>query len=271
MRILCTGITGFAGSHLADYWIKMENVEVAGTKRTRSPMDNIKGIKDDIYLYDCDIEDSISVSSVIKDFKPDVIHHLAAMSYVPASWNYPKVTMETNILGTLNVLEAVRQYSPECVVQVAGSSEEYGEVYKDECPIREENPLRPLSPYGVSKVATDLLAQQYHKSYGIRTVITRAFNHEGPRRGEVFVTSNFARQIANIVNGIQEPTIKVGNLDSIRDFTHIYDMVRAYALSVTTPSIHYGEAYNICAGTHTTIREFLDILLEIAQIKVTII
>ena len=199
--------------------------------------------------------------------EPDAIFHLAAQSFVHTSFHAPQETLSTNITGTVNLLEAVRSCGSSPVIQIAGSSEEYGLVLPDEVPIKETNPLRPLSPYGVSKVAEDMLAYQYHKSYGLKTVITRAFNHEGPRRGEVFSTSNFAKQVAEIEKGAA-PIMYVGNLEAKRDFTDVRDIVRAYSLAVE--KCDYGEAYNICSGTAWKIGDMLKLLLSMSTKKIEV-
>ena len=183
-RALITGITGFVGSHLADQLLS-KGYEVYGTYRWRSPMENIAHIKDRIKLVDTDIRDAHNVEKTIKTVGPDEIYHLAAQSFVPSSWESPQETLTTNIIGTVNILEGIRAANKEIKLQVAGSSEEYGLVKLDEVPIKESNPLRPLSPYGVSKVAADKLACQYHYSYGLKTVVTRAFNHSGDRKSVV--------------------------------------------------------------------------------------
>jgi GDP-4-dehydro-6-deoxy-D-mannose reductase len=213
MRVLITGITGFVGSHMAELALA-KGAEVFGTYRWRSRMDNIQHLLSQIRLIECDLRDAISVRNALKEAKPDWIFHLAAQSYVPTSWSAPADTMHINIIGTVNLFEALRQLDLDCRVQVAGSSEEYGLQFEHELPIKETNPLRPLSPYAVSKVAQDLLGWQYHRSYGMFIVRTRAFNHSGPRRGEVFVDSGFAWQIARIEAGLQEPVIYVGNLEA---------------------------------------------------------
>src|SRR3989338_2238088 len=266
MRILITGITGFVGSHLAEHLLSRGD-DVYGTMRWRSRLDNIVHIKDKLKLIESDIRDSYSIEKAIKSTQPDVIFHLAAQSYVHTSFHAPQETLSTNIIGTVNLLEAVRSSNSNPVVQIAGSSEEYGFVLPNETPIKEANPLRPLSPYGVSKVAEDMLAFQYHKSYGLKTIITRAFNHEGPRRGEVFSTSNFAKQVAEIEKG-KNPVIFVGNLNASRDFTDVRDMVRAYALAVE--KCDYGEAYNICSGRAWKISEMLQLLLSMSHKKIEI-
>ena len=174
----------------------------------------------------------------------------------------------TNIQGQLNVLETMRDIDWDCRCLVVGSSEEYGKVREDELPITEENPLRPMSPYGVSKVTQDLLAYQYHESFGIDLVRTRAFNHTGPRRGEVFVTSNFAKQIAEIEAGKREPMIMVGNLEAQRDFSDVRDVVKAYLLAIE--KCESGEVYNICSGHAIRIQELLDRLLDLTDVAVEV-
>jgi GDP-4-dehydro-6-deoxy-D-mannose reductase len=266
---LITGITGFAGSHLAEFLLEHHgDVRVVGTHRWRSPLDNVEGILDRIELRETDLRDLNSVYRTMEAVRPDYVFHLAAQSFVPTSWNAPASTLETNIIGQTNVFEAVRALALDPVIQVACSSEEYGLVHPDETPIRETNPLRPLSPYAVSKISQDYLAYQYFQSYGLKTVRTRGFNHTGPRRGKVFVTSNFAMQLAKIEAGLQEPVIRVGNLDAIRDFTDVRDMVRAYYLAVTRA--RPGEVYNIASGKGITIRELLDRLIELAAVEVSI-
>lgn len=268
MRILITGITGFVGSHLAEYALSRGDVEVFGTVRWRSRMENIEHLLGRVHLIDCDLRDPVAVRKTLDEVRPGYIFHLAAQSYVPTSWKAPAETLITNIISELNLLEAMRDLDLDARVQVAGSSEEYGLVFERETPITEENPLRPLSPYAVSKVAQDMLAYQYHRSYGIYTVRTRAFNHEGPRRGYVFVTSNFAKQIAEIEKGKKEPVIEVGNLNARRDFTDVRDMVRAYWLALEKGKP--GEVYNIGSGRAVTIREMLDILLSFTDREIEI-
>ena len=268
MRVLITGITGFAGSHLAEYCLGRSDVEVFGTARWRSRMDNVEHITDQITLLDCDLKDSVAVRHCLLEVRPDYIFHLAAQSFVPTSWKAPVETMMTNIVGQINIFEAMRELKLESRVQLACSSEEYGMVYEDEIPIKETNQLRPLSPYGVSKVAQDLLGYQYHESYGLFTVRTRGFNHTGPRRGDVFVSSNFARQIAMIEKKKREPVLQVGNLEARRDFTDVRDMIRGYWLALEKGEP--GEVYNIGSGTDVTIQKMLDILLGFSSIEIKV-
>ncbi|MGH9336050.1 MAG: GDP-mannose 4,6-dehydratase, partial [Vicinamibacteria bacterium] len=196
MRVLITGITGFAGSHLAEYILaEHPGTEVFGTMRWRSRTENIRAIESQIQLVECDLRDLSSAKGLIDRVRPDRIFHLAAQSFVPSSWNAPAESLTTNIIGQLNVFEAVRATGIDPWIQIACSSEEYGLVHEHELPIRETNPLRPLSPYAVSKVGQDYLGYQYFKSFGIKVVRTRGFNHDGPRRGDVFVSSNFAKQL----------------------------------------------------------------------------
>ncbi|MHB9155753.1 MAG: GDP-mannose 4,6-dehydratase [Endomicrobiales bacterium] len=268
MKVLVTGITGFVGSHMAEYLLKMKDVEVWGIERWRSKKDNISHIEDKINLVECDLRDASSVEKTLSQIKPDKIFHLAAQSFVPTSWNAPGETLTTNIIGQLNIFEAVQKIGINPWIQIACSSEEYGMVRPEETPIKETNPLRPLSPYGVSKVAQDLLGYQYAMSYKMNIVRTRGFNHTGPRRGEVFVESNFAQQIAKIEKGKLKPVIYVGNLEARRDYTDARDMVRGYWLA--TEKCIAGEEYNICSGKDWTIQRVLEILLSYSKIKVTV-
>lgn len=263
-KVLITGITGFVGSHLADYLLTKNTFRVYGTAQWRSDTQNIDHLKDSISLLECDIRDSSSVKTLLEKCEPDIIFHLAAQSFVPTSWNAPQETITTNVIGELNLFEAMRGLDMKNTpVLLACSSEEYGKVKPDELPITEDNPLRPLSPYAVSKVAQDLLGYQYHESYGLHIIRTRAFNHEGPRRGEVFVISNFAKQIAEIEIGKRDPVLEVGNLQSKRDFTDVRDIVRAYLLA--TEKCKAGDVYVIASGKARKIQAVLDQLLKLSK------
>ncbi|MDO8451498.1 MAG: GDP-mannose 4,6-dehydratase [bacterium] len=267
-KALITGIAGFVGSHLAELLLA-KGYEVYGLCRPRSKRDNIDLISNDLHLEDADLLDSHSLYTTISRIKPDYIFHLAAQSFVPTSWVSPSVTLEVNIVGSANLFEAVRQADISPVIQIACSSEEYGLVHDDELPIKESNPLRPLSPYAVSKVAMDYLGYQYHQSYAVRIVRTRGFNHTGPRRGETFAESNFAKQIALIEKGKQTPVIRVGNLEAQRDYTDVRDMVRAYLMSVE--ACDPGDVYNIATGKAVEIGKMLELLLSFSKIKVEIV
>ena len=267
MRVLITGITGFVGSHLADYILADHpEVKVYGLVRWRSQMENILHIRDKIEFHEGDLKDIVSLNKCMAEIKPDRIFHLAAQSYVPFSWRCPTETFSINAIGQINLFEAVLSLKLSPKIHVAGTSEEYGLVHADEIPIKETNPLRPLSPYGVSKVSQDLLAWQYYKSYGLRTVRSRAFNHTGPRRGEVFICSNFAKQIAEIEKGKKKPVIYVGNLDAKRDFTDVRDIVRAYWLCLEKGK--EGDVYNIGTGKAYSMKEILDLLISMSKVNV---
>ncbi|MCK4352137.1 GDP-mannose 4,6-dehydratase [candidate division WOR-3 bacterium] len=268
MKVFVTGVTGFVGSWLVDYLLTLPKIEIFAIKRWRSRTENIEHFKDKITLYECDLRDASSVRDTIERIKPDRVFHLAAQSYVPTSWNAPTETIETNIMGELNIFEAIKKIDINPKIQIAGSSEEYGFVKPEELPIKETNPLRPLSPYAVSKVGQDMLAYQYFMSYKMNIIRTRGFNHTGPRRGTVFVCSDFARQIAEIELGKRKPVIWVGNLDSVRDFTDVRDMVRAYWLVLEYGKP--GEVYNISSGKGIKIKDMLSTLLEFSKVKVDV-
>jgi GDP-4-dehydro-6-deoxy-D-mannose reductase len=268
MRVLITGITGFVGSHLADYCLARGGVDVYGIIRWRSRTENIEQLEGKVPMLECDLRDAASTRDVMEQVKPDYIFHLAAQSFVPTSWGAPTESLTTNVIGQVNILEAVRKLNLDCRIQIAGSSEEYGMVHENELPIKEDNPLRPLSPYGVSKVGQDLLGYQYFMSYKMPIVRTRGFNHTGPRRHPVFVVSDFAKQIADIEGGRKDPVINVGNLEASRDFTDVRDMVVAYFLALEKGKP--GEVYNICSEKSWTIQTILDMLLSLSDAKIEI-
>ncbi|KPJ61640.1 MAG: NAD-dependent epimerase [Latescibacteria bacterium DG_63] len=269
MKVLITGITGFAGSHLADCCLTKGNVELYGIQRWRSRTENLEHCLKKFCMYECDVRDASSVRDVIEDIKPDWIFHLAAQSFVPTSWRAPTESLTTNVLGELNVFEAVKKLGLKPRIQIAGSSEEYGMVYDSELPIRETNPLRPLSPYAVSKVTQDMLAYQYFMSFKLDAVRTRGFNHTGPRRPPVFVCSDFAKQVVDIEKGRRESVIRVGNIEAVRDFTDVRDVVRGYWLALEKGKP--GEVYNICSGVGRKISDILDMLIEFSGVKVDVV
>ena len=266
-KVLITGVTGFAGSHLAELLLK-KGYDVAGLCRWRSRVENVEHIKSKIHLIEGDLLDPHSLQEVMMDVRPDYVFHLAAQSFVPASWTSPAVTLEINVTGSCNLFEAIRATQLEPVIQIACSSEEYGLVKPGEVPIKEGNPLRPLSPYGVSKVAMDYMGYQYFKSYGMKIIRTRGFNHTGPRRGDVFVCSTFTKQIAEIEKGKIEPVMKVGNLSAQRDFTDVRDMVNGYLLAALKGKP--GEVYNICSGKAVEIKKVLEMATGMSKVKVKV-
>ncbi len=264
MRVLITGITGFVGSHMAEYALS-KGAQVFGSNRWRSKTENIEHLREQVTFIESDLRDVSSVRALLEISVPDYVVHLAAQSFVGVSWHAPAETLTTNIISQVNLLEALRGLKMSPRFLVAGSSEEYGLVLDDELPIRETSPLRPLSPYAVSKVTQDMMAYQYFKSYGLPIIRTRAFNHEGPRRGDVFVTSNFARQVAEIEAGLREPVVYVGDLTPRRDYSDVRDIVRGYWLLLERGEP--GEVYNLCSGRSWSIQAVLDFVLNLSTVK----
>ncbi len=271
-RAFITGITGMVGSHLADFLLENTDWDIIGLCRWRSPLDNINHLiprmnkKDRLRLVYGDLRDSDSIDHAVKHVQPDYVFHLAAQSYPQTSFTAPLDTYETNIQGTSRVLEAVRRYKKDAVVHVCASSEVFGRVPKEKLPIDENCTFHPASPYAISKVGTDLVGRFYAEAYQMAVMTTRMFTHTGPRRGDVFAESTFAKQIAMIEQGMIPPVIKVGNLQSLRTFADVRDAVRAYYLLVTHNPIP-GEYYNI-GGTYTcTIEELLNYLISISTVK----
>ena len=260
-KAFLTGANGFVGSHLAEYLLK-RGYTVYGFIRFRPDMSNVNHLKEITY-FTGDITDMNSIKNALEKCKPHEIYHLAANSFVPYSWTQPVEVMTTNTIGFINLLETVRALNLDCKIMIAGSSEEYGLVYENEVPIKESQPFRPMSPYGVSKIAMDLLAQQYVASYSMRIFIARGFNHTGPRRGEPFVCSNFAKQVAEIKKGKRDRLVN-GDTSSVRDFTDVRDMVKAYVLGLNSEKIKWGEPYNICSGKGHCIEDVIDLYKEIS-------
>jgi GDPmannose 4,6-dehydratase len=280
MKALITGITGMVGSHLADFLLANTNWDIYGVCRWRSPLDNVSHLldrankKDRIIFQYADLNDSFSLLTLIRQVKPDYVFHLAAQSYPMTSFTMPIDTLNTNILGTCRLLEAIHQtmgddkkYSP--IIHVCASSEVFGKIPKDKKPesgIHEDCPFHPASPYAISKVGTDLIGRYYAEAYGMTIMTTRMFTHTGPRRGDVFHESTFAKQIAMIEKGLIPPIVKVGNLDSLRTYADVRDAVKAYYMLVTVNPTS-GEYYNI-GGTYTcTVRETLQALIDMSPMK----
>lgn len=262
-KCLITGITGMVGSHMADYLLEKTDWEIYGVCRWRSPLDNVAHLigrvekKDRVYFEYADLNDEVSLIKVINDIKPDFVFHLAAQSYPLTSFTAPIDTLNTNILGTARLLEAIRlemlhdtRYHP--VIHVCASSEVFGRIPPEKKPkdgIDEECSFHPASPYAISKVGTDLLGRYYAEAYDMTVMTTRMFTHTGPRRGDVFHESTFAKQIAMIEQELIPPVVKVGNLKSLRTYADVRDAVRAYHMLVTKNPIP-GEYYNI-GGNYT--------------------
>ncbi len=262
-KALITGITGMVGSHLADYLLQNTDWDIHGVCRWRSPLDNVEHLldrvnkKERIFFEYADLNDEISLIKAVHEIKPDYIFHLAAQSYPLTSFTAPIETLNTNILGTCRLLESIRlemrgdsSYSP--IIHICASSEVFGKISMEAKPktgIHEECLFHPASPYAISKVGTDLLGRYYAEAYGMTVMTTRMFTHTGPRRGDVFHESTFAKQIAMIEAGMIEPKVMVGNLKSLRTYADVRDAVRAYYMLVTNAPIA-GEYYNI-GGSYT--------------------
>ena len=272
-KALITGITGMVGSHLADFLLSETDWDIYGMCRWRSPLDNVSHLldranrSDRLKFLSADLRDYISLLNVVEEVQPDYVFHLAAQSYPSTSFTSPLDTLDTNILGTERLLEVLRRCSGiDPVIHVCASSEVYGRVPREKLPINEECSFHPASPYAISKVGTDLLGRYHTEAYGQKVITTRMFTHTGPRRGDVFAESTFAKQIAMIEAGQIPPVLKVGNLDSLRTWADVRDAVRAYYLLVTVNPIA-GQSYNIGGTYSCTIRQMLDYLLSLSSRK----
>lgn len=269
---LITGITGMVGSHLLDFLLDNTDWEIWGLARWRSPMENIAGHFDKMNQVDCrvhliygDLNDTVSLVTAIEKVKPNYIFHLAAQSFPKTSFSSPIDTLNTNILGTASLLEVIMKKAPEAIVHVCSSSEVFGRVPKNRIPIKENENFHPASPYAISKAGTDLLGRFYAEAYGLNTQTTRMFTHTGPRRGDVFAESSFAKQVALAEAGLIPPVVRVGNLDSLRTIADVRDAVRAYFMLVTVNPIP-GAYYNI-GGIHTcTVGNVLETLFEMSTL-----
>lgn len=271
-RVLITGITGMVGSHLADFLLENTDWEIYGLCRWRSPLDNVSHLlprineKNRIRLVYGDLRDYLSIHEAVKQSTPDFVFHLAAQSYPKTSFDSPLDTLETNVQGTANVLEALRKNNIDAVTHVCASSEVFGRVPREKLPIDEECTFHPASPYAISKVGTDLIGRYYAEAYNMTVMTTRMFTHTGPRRGDVFAESTFAKQIAMIERGLIPPVVKTGNLDSLRTFADVRDAVRAYYMLVTINPIP-GAYYNIGGTYSCTVGQMLDTLISMSTSK----
>ena len=265
-----TGITGMVGSHLTDFLLENTDWEIYGLCRWRSPLDNLSHLlprinaRDRVHLVYGDLRDYLSIHEAVKKAQPDYVFHLAAQSYPKTSFDSPLDTLETNVQGTANVLEALRKNDINAITHVCASSEVFGRVPKEKLPIDEECTFHPASPYAISKVGTDLLGRYYAEAYNMTVMTTRMFTHTGPRRGDVFAESTFAKQIAMIEAGLIPPVVKTGNLDSLHTFADVRDAVRAYYLLVTVNP--KAAAYYNIGGTYTcSVADMLKTLLSMSS------
>ena len=254
MKVLIIGITGFAGHHLYNELIKDTLYDIYGTY-----YQNVKDADSytDAKLFKCDINDGDSIESVIEQCKPEWIFHFGAHVTVQNSFNDPTSIFQTNVMGTVNVLESIRKINPDCRILISGSAEEYGKIPQENMPIKETYSLNPVSPYGLSKKMQEELGLLYHKTYGLNIILSRTFHYSGPNQPLGFVFPDFAKQIVDIKNGKQDH-IKVGNLSAKRDFTDIRDVVSAYVALMKNGTI--GEVYNVCSGRSVAIRNILDMM-----------
>jgi len=268
LRALITGVCGFAGSHLADYLLTHTDLEVCGIDIVSTGA-NIAHIRENLELLVGDMSDAEAASQILSKADADYVFHLAAQAFVPQSWSDPWQTMENNIRAQFNILQTLVDSGARPRVLVVGSADEYGMILPDELPVAEDAPLRPYSPYAVSKIAQDMLGYQYFASHGLPVVRVRPFNHIGTRQSPAFVTSDFAKQIAEIEDGHREPRLSVGNLEAKRDFTDVRDMVRAYYLALQRGED--GEVYNLGAEKAYSIREVLEALLEMSEAQIDVV
>jgi GDP-4-dehydro-6-deoxy-D-mannose reductase len=265
VRALITGITGFAGGHLAQVLLDRGD-EVFGIARDMGY--TLNHLSHDIQPIIKDLQDVDVVQSTLEEISPDVIYHLAGQAFVPQAWANPWDTFANNVRPQLNILRSMINLDSSARLLVVASNEVYGHVSSDRLPVREDAPMRPENPYGVSKVTQDTLALQYHLSHGVDVIRVRAFNHIGPRQSPVFVSASFARQIAGIEAGLKAPVLNVGNLEAKRDFTDVIDVMRAYAMLADNGQS--GEAYNIGTGRAYSIQQLLNVLLSFTKVKITI-
>lgn len=265
-RALITGITGFAGGHLCAHLLAMGEVEIYGVAHDKGY--GLGHLERPIPVVIADLRDFKVVEEIFLDVKPDCIYHLAAQAYVPTAWRAPWETFENNVRPELNILQLMAYKGFKARLLVVASNEVYGAVSPDNLPVNESTLLEPNNPYGVSKVAQDLLARQYFLSHGVDVIRARAFNHLGPRQSPQFVAANLARQIAEAEAGLRGPVVWVGNLQAQRDFTDVVDVVRAYALLMKKG--RSGEAYNIGSGRPRSVQTVLETLLGQSSVKVRI-
>lgn len=267
-KVLITGVTGFVGQHVAQQLVHQGNFEIVGTYRSQSSLSRIESIKDNVTIKHLDLNDSEAVSQLISEVKPDHIYHLAAQASPQKSFKSPKDTIVNNISAELNVLEAIRQNQLASRLLTVATGEMYGIVTPSDIPIDESTPLRPVSPYAVSKIAQDYLSLQYYYAYKLDVVRVRPFNHIGPGQQEGYVVADFAKQIVEIEKKKRDSILSVGNLEAKRDFTDVRDMVKAYILAMEKGES--GEVYNIGSGVSHKINEVLQLLLKYSTSEVEV-
>jgi GDP-mannose 4,6-dehydratase len=272
-KILITGLTGMVGSHLLDFLVDNTDWEIHGLIRWRSPLDNILNHislinqQKRIRLHYGDIRDICSLEAIFSSVSFDIVFHLAAQSYPKTSFDSAEDTFNTNINGTRNIMECCKQYCRNATIHNCSSSEVFGRVPKEYVPIKEDTPFHPASPYAISKCSADLVGRYYAEAFDMNVLTTRMFTHTGPRRGDVFMESTFAKQIALAEKGYIEPVIMTGNLESVRTIADVRDAVHAYYLLVTTPGIEKGSCFNIGGDFTATVGEVLSALINLSTLK----
>lgn len=266
MRVLITGINGFVGGHLAEHLCATTDWSLIGVGR--EPGFRLPALRERVQFTSGDLMDAASVRQVIAETTPEIVFHLAAQAHPPTSFRDPAGTLTTNILMELHLFEAIRTARLDPIVLVVGTGEVYGAVRPEELPIGEDAPLRPVSPYAVSKIAQDMLAYQYFIAHRLRTIRMRPFNHTGPRQDDGYAPTAFAHQIARIEAGLQPPIVKVGNLQAQRDFTDVRDIVRGYRLAVERGEP--GDVYNIGSGQPIAIQAILDGLIAQSTARIEV-
>ena len=260
-KALITGMSGFVGHYLKEA-LGLKGYLVYGTCLSGEKYEQLP------QYYAMNLLNKEQVVNVLRECQPDEIYHLAGQSSVALSWSKPTLTMDINVNGTINLLEAIKEFCPNTKVLIVGSSDEYGPVKKEDCPVNEEHPLNPVSPYGVSKMTQEKIAQIYAKAYGLNVVMVRPFNHIGAMQAKGFVVSDFASKVAAIEKGKIEPVLKVGNLHSYRDFTDVEDVVEAY-IQILDKGIS-GEVYNVGSGKAIEIQEILNTLVSMSNAKIKV-
>lgn len=271
-KVFITGITGMVGSHLADYLFENTDWEIHGLIRWRSSLKNIENLigvinqNKRVFLHCGDLNDENSLRRIVKEIRPDYVFHLGAQSYPKTSFEASIDTYNTNINGTERLLRSLKDYSKDAIIHVCSSSEVFGRVSEDKIPIKEDCNFHPASPYAISKIGVDLIARYYAEAYSMMVLSTRMFTHTGPRRGDVFAESTFAKQIALAEKNYIEPVVKVGNLNSKRTISDVRDAVRAYYLLLTINPIK-GECYNIGGNYSCTVGKVLEDLINLSSIK----
>jgi GDP-4-dehydro-6-deoxy-D-mannose reductase len=267
MKILITGIGGFVGNHLTRY-LNYEGHEISGLDYANVEIPEEFKSFENFKSFEGDLRDDKIIAEILDETKPDAIFHLAAQSSVKISFENPRETFSDNLFGTLNLLEAISKLDYEIRTLVISSSEVYGKLSPEECPVVEDHPLRPVNPYAVSKAAVDLLAYQYYKAYNLPIYVARAFSHSGPGQKTVGVLSDWAFQIAKIELDLSPPVLKVGNLDVQRDYTDVRDVVKAYVSVIEKGEP--GKPYNVCRGTGFMLSDLLERYKSMARKKIKV-